>query len=386
MKEWIVEGDACEGRFLGSFASAAAGEGRGQVAWALRYDDEEGRRASAAIPYSPFMAKPVEEADLPELNRSLIAHVANIVKLWKDGSSEGKEVAPPRQDPLRAGRLRWDGATFVLEVGADTELLVVGDLHGCYNNFIAILEQSDFCARVEGGEDVFLVFLGDFFDRGLRTIEGILPTLFALIEKYPGRVLPLQGNHELVLPARGGGIQPYSSPSDTWDFWAGHLSAEALGALGQFFNKAVPLMLFCSNGVVVSHAGIPDDDFVAGMKGVEDLARLEGARALSPTALNILWTDPAEGPFYRIRNPIHSPFGTRQFDAFMGKVGATLLVRGHEAKADGVEFTYPGRLVTVFSAGGALNPDAGGSYPRVRPRYLRIRGRELVASAIRWDS
>ncbi len=306
---------------------------------------------------------------------------------WKASNPNYREtVEMPSKGASRTGRLEWQPGIFTLLMKEETELLVIGDLHGCYNNLIAMLEQSCFCEKLDQGEDVYLVLLGDYFDRGRHAVDGILPTLLDLIRRYPGRIAPLQGNHEL-LKSQDPGYIACSNPSETWSFWMPYLGPQGMKSLYALFNRMMPLAVYCSNGIFLSHAGIPDDDFISGFQGWGDFEQASKNRASNPTALNLLWTDPGKMqslPSSSI-NPFHRPFGTLQFDAFMEKIGGRLMIRGHEEKPDGVEFTYPDRLITLFSAGGEGNPHAEGSYRNVVPRYLRIRGNRIQACRILWD-
>ena len=311
------------------------------------------------------------------------------------------------QNPSLPAGVRWQPGLITVEARQDARFIVLGDLHGCYNAVTATLAHSRFRERVRSGEDVYLVLLGDYMDRGLHAVDGILPLLFNLIREFPGRVLAMQGNHELLVPVPGGGYSPFSSPSESWDRWSRRLGKEAMDALYHIFDWLFPLIINTSHGIVFSHAGIPDDAFLDSMTGMDDVARhfgggsdwsaLDGiagvgaaggrARCSDPTALNLLWTDP--GPEDRVPSsvdPYHTHFGTAQFSAFMDKAGASLLIRGHEAKTAGAECTYPGRLITLFSAGGKGNPHAAGSYASTTPRYLSITGTHVTAHRIPWET
>ncbi|MFB3779779.1 MAG: metallophosphoesterase, partial [Bryobacteraceae bacterium] len=91
-----------------------------------------------------------------------------------------------------------------------TEVLIHGDLHGDIHSLVAWLEwlnQKGYLRNFEiARPDVYLVFLGDYTDRGLYGIE-VLYTVLRLKVTNPDRVLLLRGNHEDVsLAARYGFI------------------------------------------------------------------------------------------------------------------------------------------------------------------------------------
>src|SRR5207253_340567 len=77
-----------------------------------------------------------------------------------------------------------------------------GDLHGCYSILKATLLQSKFFDRVEAYRKdpslpyPLLVLLGDYIDRGLFSLNGVLRTALQLFVTAPDHVVMLRGNHE----------------------------------------------------------------------------------------------------------------------------------------------------------------------------------------------
>ncbi len=70
------------------------------------------------------------------------------------------------------------------------DIYAVGDIHGCLYALEALLEKIP----IRWGED-YLIFLGDYIDRGPDP-RRVLETLMDLKETYPGKIIPLMGNHE----------------------------------------------------------------------------------------------------------------------------------------------------------------------------------------------
>jgi hypothetical protein len=119
---------------------------------------------------------------------------------------------------LALGTRLLDGHVHVLRPDHPTELIVLGDLHGCYGCLKAALLQSDFINRAWAHQwdpveypDVKLVLLGDYIDRGIYSFNGILRTVMQVFVTAPDHVYVLRGNHEYYLEYKGrifGGVKP----------------------------------------------------------------------------------------------------------------------------------------------------------------------------------
>jgi hypothetical protein len=143
-------------------------------------------------------------------------------------------------------------------------------------------------------------------------------------------------------------------------------------------------MLFFDDLMYV-HAGIPRDTDIAGKLG--DLAGLNDP----DIRFQMLWSDPSTADY--IPDDLQAqnarfPFGKRQFDQFMTKIGCTMMVRGHEKIDAGFKpiYTEPVSLISLFSAGGADNADLpeDSSYRTVTPMAATIRLENGTASVTPW--
>ena len=82
-------------------------------------------------------------------------------------------------------------------------------------------------------------------------------------------------------------------------------------------------------------------------------------------------------------------FGRLQFRAFMQRLGASTMVRGHEKYNEGFCKNYDGEegtLITLFSSGGKTNDDlpADSSYRSVTPMALTIKHDEGGSTFTPW--
>lgn len=303
--------------------------------------------------------------------------------------AETSPLAVPTVDRLPASRTVKQGIVVSVPARDTSEIIVIGDLHGCYNSLRAVLWETDFERRLENGEDVYLVLLGDYLDRGNRAMPGVMPLIFDLAARYPQRFIPLRGDHEHFVRRQDGTVTSAVVPHDTLEFWStgeGPLSREFWAAYARFFDS-MPVIAFFRSGIVMSHAAVPSEEAVSVMTSIGDLNDIEKTdpRLWTLNTRFMMYADPEQGERYEPSYGMHTPFGTEQFGAFMDKVGGTLFVRGHEEVKDGAEFTYPGRLVTVHSAGGRGNAHSDGYYEQSTPRYLRIRGHNIDAYRVQWE-
>lgn len=272
--------------------------------------------------------------------------------------------------------------------GRAYELLVLGDLHGCYSCLKAALLQVDFFAKVEAFRadpvnqpEMMLVLLGDYIDRGRFSFEGVLRTAMRLFLAAPGHVFLLRGNHEHYFESGGQILSPVR-PAEAIRSIIDVAPRELLSAYMRFFNVMPNVLAF--GRTVFVHAGIPRQDTIA-----ERLQTLAGLNH-PEVRLQMVWSDPSDAAFVPIelqRANARFPFGRSQFRSFMNKIGCSLMIRGHERVVEGLRTVYEdpdAALLTLFSAGGPHNEDVpvSSNYREVAPMALTIRHKDGVSRLI----
>jgi hypothetical protein len=291
---------------------------------------------------------------------------------------------------LAGGRPFLDGHVYVHPAQQDRiyELTVLGDLHGCYSCLKGALLQADFFAKLEAWKmnpalpEPKLVLLGDYIDRGRFSYNGVLRAVMQLFLAAPDHVFPLRGNHEYYIEYRGriyGGVKP----AEAINTLAPHMPGEVFAEYMRMFEE-LPNILFFDDLMFV-HAGIPRD---ADTKAkVKDLAALNDPEL----RFQMLWSDPSTADF--IPDDLQAqnarfPFGRRQFEAFMSRIGCSMMVRGHEKVDAGFRPMYgdAASLISLFSAGGADNEDLprDSSYRSVTPMAATIRLDGGIAQVTPW--
>jgi hypothetical protein len=274
-----------------------------------------------------------------------------------------------------------DGHVLVVpaKAGRRYELVVLGDLHGCYSCLKAAIMQTRFFDKVEAfrndpenAVEPRLVLLGDYIDRGIFSLNGVLRTVMQLFVTAPEFVHVLRGNHEYYIEHQGqiyGGVKP----------------AEAINSLKPYlpidvFRRYMALFDVLPNSLLFDrtlfvHAGIPRDRLIK--ERWKDLSSLNDP----DIRFQMMWSDPSAAdviPAGLQEQTARFPFGKLQLQSFLQRIGCNTLVRGHEKVDHGWERVYEdpnATLITLFSAGGATNQDLpeGSSYRSVAPKALLVK-------------
>lgn len=274
-----------------------------------------------------------------------------------------------------------DGHVFVDRPapGERRELLVIGDLHGCYSCLKAALLQADFFGKLQAYRDdpaacarPSVVLLGDYIDRGRFSYNGVLRTAMQLFVTAPEHVFPLRGNHEYYVEINGRVLAPVR-PCEAMNEIKDVAPAEMFARYMRLF-EALPTSLAFDRTLFV-HAGIPREDTIA--------ERFTGPASLNDPEIRfqMLWSDPSDAdaiPLDLQKANARFPFGRKQLERFLSRLGLSTLVRGHESITEGFKVVYDdpeATLITLFSAGGATNEDLPpeASYRKVTPMALTIR-------------
>ncbi len=246
-------------------------------------------------------------------------------------------------------------------------MVIIGDIHGDAETLEEILQDPDTATALENG---YVVFLGDYVDRGPHQLVSILIPMLMYIEN-PGHVIMLRGNHEP--PPE---LMPY--PHD-FPFHLKMLYPEAeypgfSDKVYQTFLEEVfpriPDAAVVEGRVFLVHGG-PPTTFLNAKSWTEALAADR-----YPTPLEILeellWNDPCD---CKDRDYAPNPrgagklWGPRVTQKTLEATNTKLIIRGHEAVDEGYKFDHDGKVLTLFSR-------LGEPYGNTRAAYLVLRFRE----------
>ncbi|MEO6601821.1 MAG: metallophosphoesterase family protein [Polyangiaceae bacterium] len=338
-----------------------------------------------------YTSNPARLRQQVEADRKLIDRV--IAKLEEQRQAgAGKLKGKQSVAELKGTTPFLDGHVHMLQPkpGREYELIVVGDLHGCYSCLKAVLMQSNFFAKVnafvddpEHHPEPKLVLLGDYIDRGMFSYQGVLRSAMQLFLRAPDHVYLLRGNHEYYIEHQGkvlGAVRP----SEAMNTLKPHLSQEVFAHYMQLFD-ALPNMLFFERLLFV-HGGIARDLLLK--EKYEDLSSLNDW----DIRFQMMWSDPSSAdviPAALQEQSSRFPFGRLQSQAFLHKVGCHTLVRGHEKVNEGFRRVYDDAnqlLITLFSAGGQDNKDipADSSYRSVTPMAMTVKYKDGKSQITPW--
>jgi hypothetical protein len=324
-------------------------------------------------------------------DRQLIDRALGVIETLR-GTGNGKLAGKKTVSDLIGADPFLDGHTYVRmpTPGMRTELTVLGDLHGCYSILKATVLQSRFFERVDAYRKdprstpyPLLVLLGDYIDRGRFSLNGVLRTVLQLFVTAPEHVVLLRGNHEYYVEVNGtmyGGVKPAEAINTMKPL----LPVDVFRHYRTLFEQMPNVFLF--DRFMFVHGGIPKDRIIK--ERWKDLSSLNDP----DMRFQMMWSDPSTAdviPADLQDQASRFAFGRMQFRAFMQRIGANTMVRGHEKINEGFAAAYDddlGRLVTVFSAGGKDNADLpeSSTYREVTPMALTITHDGESARIVPW--
>ncbi|MEQ8453744.1 MAG: metallophosphoesterase [Sandaracinaceae bacterium] len=379
----------------------------------LLEDISEGPRASVSAPVTvraeadhPFFQQ-FEfhySADPAKIEKQVAADLALVDRMIdtlerRAKAGAGRLGGAKTVGELERGASFLDGHTHVLmpKDGEAHELTVLGDLHGCYSCLKAGVMQARFFEKLEAWKkdpdnhpNPKLVLLGDYIDRGIFSLNGVLRTVMEMATRAPDHVYVLRGNHEYYIEYQGqvyGGVKP----AEAINSLKPHLPVDVFRRYMALFDVLPNVLLF--DQTLFVHAGIPRDRVIK--ERWQDLSTLNDP----DVRFQMMWSDPSAAdviPAALQEQTARFPFGKLQFASFMRRIGCTTLVRGHEKVEEGFRRIYDddaGLLITLFSAGGRDNRDLPprSSYRGVTPMGMTLhRARDgettITPFALDWES
>ncbi|MBU0597612.1 serine/threonine protein phosphatase [Patescibacteria group bacterium] len=234
--------------------------------------------------------------------------------------------------------------------------IFLGDIHGDSMSIYRVLAQEKFLQKVEKGEKVYLILLGDYADRGQEDIRT-LSLVLSLKWYYRKNIFLLRGNHEEFNMGQYYGL--LGSCIKEFGYDKGQLVFSRLVRL----YERLPGIAITASGIVAVHGGVP----VHNLHSLRDLNDEEELTEMR-------WNDPGEeidSSVFNYKRGCYYLFGKNIFNRFMKTIGGKVLIRSHEYTAAGYKLMFDKRLLTIFSNGGK-SPESGYKDFILEPRYVKV--------------
>jgi len=309
------------------------------------------------------------------------------------------------------------------EVETTARVVAVGDVHGAYDKFQAILREAgviDNRRRWIGGKTI-LVQTGDVLDRGPDSREALdlLRKLEPEAERAGGKVYALLGNHEVMrmLNQReyisAGEFEEFKSfdaeglRESAWEIVVKQ-AAEQTRKLGKEFDERAFRKLFLQdnplgaiemqiafaptgdygkwlrerdamvkiNGIVFLHGGISPSVAPLGCAAINAQVRAELKLPGPPPEQEKALTTGPDGPlWYRGLVDGNAAIGQAEIDAILKQLDARAIVVGHTQPPDfKMRATFDGKVIQIDT--GMLG---GTFFPGGMPSALEIAGGTFTA-------
>jgi serine/threonine-protein phosphatase PP1 catalytic subunit len=219
----------------------------------------------------------------------------------------------------------------------EAPLKLCGDIHGQYHDLLRIFDAGGFPPSAN------YLFLGDYVDRGKRSIETVL-LLFAYKIKYAENFFLLRGNHESPSICRIYGFYDECKQRYSVKMWKVFLDV---------FN-VLPVCARIADKVICMHGGLsqcledPNHNLDSWIDTIVRPADIPDQGFLC----DLLWADPAHGAIGWGQNDrgVSVSFGADRVEYICHKEELDLVVRAHQVVEDGYEFFAGRQLCTIFSA------------------------------------
>ncbi|CEP16900.1 hypothetical protein [Parasitella parasitica] len=230
----------------------------------------------------------------------------------------------------RSARERFLEQPALLEL--EPGVKIVGDIHGQYHDLIRIFKMSGY------PPDSNYLFLGDYVDRGLYSLETILLLLCFKIE-YSENFFLLRGNHESADVTRVYGFYDECKRRMNVKIWRHFVDV---------FNT-MPIAAVVGRRIFCVHGGLSPS-----MQSMEQIKRIHRPVEIPEYGLlnDLLWSDPSDVSLDWSENDrgVSVCFGAKNVDEFLAQYDLDLVCRAHMVVEDGYEFFNQRKLVTLFSA------------------------------------
>ena len=246
-------------------------------------------------------------------------------------------------------------------------LVVIGDLHGDLRALGKIFKKIQIEEFVLNHGNK-IIFLGDYVDRGLGSIE-VLYTICLLKIQHPHSVILMRGNHEAPLEFP---ISSHDLPRRMIERFGVQIGLEIYQTKILKLFHLLYLITIIEEKLLIVHGGLPTDINNV-MKKFNMIVANETDPLFGDMFEEILWNDPRtvllNGKDWEIsRRGLGRHFSSNISKQWLSITKTRVIVRGHEP-CNGFKLDHDGRVLTLFSCNEA--------YPKFSIGYISISGEQL---------
>jgi protein phosphatase len=233
------------------------------------------------------------------------------------------------------------------------EMIIVGDIHGDLESLGYILKNSGFMKKTSEGEEIFLVFLGDYGDRGFYSPE-VYYVVLKLKEMFPENIVLMRGNHEGPKDLLA---YPHDLPIHLHRKF-GEAGVDVYAKLSKLFSYLYSAVLV-EGRYILLHGGVPSR-----ASTIDDLAYAHEKHPHETHLEEILWSDPNDSIMGTYPSPRGAGklFGKDVTEKFLKMLNINVLIRGHEPSSEGFKMNHDGKVLTLFSRKGPPYHNEYGAY------------------------
>ena len=219
----------------------------------------------------------------------------------------------------------------ILEISPPITL--VGDIHGQFQDLMEIFYQQGYPK-----DGISFIFIGDYVDRGLNSVEVLLILLLLKIQ-YPTQVFLTRGNHESRLITQ------------QYGFYDEILRKYGSSVVWQYFTEVfdtIPLGGLINNKIYCLHGGLSPSS-----NNIDDIKKVERFSDIPRNGLScdMLWSDPEDrnGWGSNSRGAGYT-WGYDCSEEFLHINNLKFISRAHQLIMKGYNWCHNKQVLSIFSA------------------------------------
>eukprot|EP00833_Pecoramyces_ruminatium_P006016 jgi/Orpsp1_1/1180048/evm.model.c7180000071964.1 len=262
----------------------------------------------------------------------ILQKIFDMRKNLKHGKSSSRSVGLKNGEIIKLcvhAREIFLNQPVLIELNPKPSLVIAGDVHGQYSDLLRIFDRMGHPPKSN------YLFMGDYVDRGKKSLETIL-LLLAYKVKYPENFFLLRGNHECASINRVYGFYDECKRRANLKVWK---------TFTDLFN-CLPVAAVVAGKIFCVHGGLSPS-----LHTMDDILKIKRPTDVPEFDLlnDLLWSDPSETA-QDCERGVSYCFGKSVVQEFLTRNDFDLVCRAHMVVEDGYEFFGNRILVTVFSA------------------------------------